>query len=205
MHKFNGLLVKPNPPYDKGVRFLDLIDMAIFDFIIGNADRHHYEVWADQPESMIILLDNAKSFGNPHHDELSILAPVAQCCLLRRSTFDRLVELKELVSLLPQSSNDNPKPKTAISAFWRQIERGYFLKRKPQKGRTNDEDADRSNSHGPYLAHFAQEAHRSDQSANADNLPNADKVCPGARARRCHRRELEAPGIVARATFLFIF
>ena len=117
MHKLNGLLVKPNPPYDKGVRFLDLIDMAIFDFIIGNADRHHYEVWADQPESMIILLDNAKSFGNPHHDELSILAPVAQCCLLRRSTFDRLVELKELVSLLPQSFNDNPKPKMAISAL----------------------------------------------------------------------------------------
>ena len=39
MHTLNGLLVKPNPPYDKGVRFLDLIDMAIFDFIIGNADR----------------------------------------------------------------------------------------------------------------------------------------------------------------------
>ena len=108
VHEWNSLLVKPNPPYDKGVRFLDLIDMAIFDFIIGNADRHHYEVWADQPDSMIILLDNAKSFGNPHHDELSILAPVAQCCLLRRSTFDRLVELKELVLFLSLSSNDSP-------------------------------------------------------------------------------------------------
>ena len=69
------------------------MDTAIFDFIIGNADRHHYEVFAEQPDSMILLLDNAKSFGNPEHDEMSILKPITQCCLLRKSTFERWVEL----------------------------------------------------------------------------------------------------------------
>ena len=82
-------IVKRNAPYDKGPRLLDLMDTAIFDFIIGNADRHHYEVFAEQPDSMVLLLDNAKSFGNPEHDEMSILAPINQCCLLRKSTFER--------------------------------------------------------------------------------------------------------------------
>lgn len=81
--------VKKSPPYDKGPRLLDLMDTAIFDFIIGNADRHHYEVFAEQPDSMVLLLDNAKSFGNPEHDEMSILKPITQCCLLRKSTFER--------------------------------------------------------------------------------------------------------------------
>lgn len=87
--KLKPTVVKRNAPYDKGPRLLDLMDTAIFDFIIGNADRHHYEVFAEQPDSMVLLLDNAKSFGNPEHDEMSILAPINQCCLLRKSTFER--------------------------------------------------------------------------------------------------------------------
>lgn len=46
--------------YKKGNRLLDLIDAAVFDYLIGNADRHHYEVFADFPDSIIILLDNGK-------------------------------------------------------------------------------------------------------------------------------------------------
>lgn len=86
--------VKKTAPYDSGNRLLDLIDTAIFDFLIGNADRHHYEVFANIPDSMIILMDNAKAFGNPNLDELSILAPLRQCCLIRLSTFERLATLK---------------------------------------------------------------------------------------------------------------
>jgi len=102
--------VKKSPPYDKGPRLLDLMDTAIFDFIIGNADRHHYEVFAEQPDSMVLLLDNAKSFGNPEHDELSILAPITQCCLLRKSTFDRLTELKGglLTKMLIEATKTDP-------------------------------------------------------------------------------------------------
>lgn len=46
--------------YKKGNRLLDLIDAAVFDYLIGNADRHHYEVFADFPDSIVILLDNGK-------------------------------------------------------------------------------------------------------------------------------------------------
>lgn len=89
---------------------LDLMDTAVFDFIIGNADRHHYEVFADQSDSMVLQLDNAKSFGNPHHDELSILAPISQCCLLRKSTFERLVELKGglMTKMLIEATKTDP-------------------------------------------------------------------------------------------------
>ena len=82
--------VVKKPPYDKGPRLLDLMDAAIFDFLIGNADRHHYEFIRNEETSMVVNLDNGKSFGNPHHDELSILAPITQCCMLRRSTYIRI-------------------------------------------------------------------------------------------------------------------
>uniref|UniRef100_A0A3P8XRK4 FAM20 C-terminal domain-containing protein n=1 Tax=Esox lucius TaxID=8010 RepID=A0A3P8XRK4_ESOLU len=83
--------VKKMPPYDAGPRLLDVIDTAIFDYLIGNADRHHYESFQDDGgASMLILLDNAKSFGNPALDERSILAPLYQCCMVRVSTWNRL-------------------------------------------------------------------------------------------------------------------
>ncbi|KAE8610409.1 hypothetical protein XENTR_v10012112 [Xenopus tropicalis] len=87
--------VKKTSPYDSGPRLLDVIDTAIFDFLIGNADRHHYESFQDdEGGSMLILLDNAKSFGNPLVDERSILAPLYQCCIIRVSTWNRLSHLK---------------------------------------------------------------------------------------------------------------
>lgn len=58
-------------------RLLDLIDVAIFDFLIQNGDRHHYETRGDR----IILIDNGKGFGNPNVDFIDILAPLYQCCV----------------------------------------------------------------------------------------------------------------------------
>uniref|UniRef100_A0A8C3WIM9 FAM20B glycosaminoglycan xylosylkinase n=1 Tax=Catagonus wagneri TaxID=51154 RepID=A0A8C3WIM9_9CETA len=87
--------VKKTSPYDSGPRLLDIIDTAVFDYLIGNADRHHYESFQDdEGASMLILLDNAKSFGNPSLDERSILAPLYQCCIIRVSTWNRLNSLK---------------------------------------------------------------------------------------------------------------
>lgn len=87
--------VKKTSPYDSGPRLLDIIDTAVFDYLIGNADRHHYESFQDdEGASMLILLDNAKSFGNPSLDERSILAPLYQCCIIRVSTWNRLNYLK---------------------------------------------------------------------------------------------------------------
>ncbi|XP_050099471.1 glycosaminoglycan xylosylkinase homolog isoform X2 [Anopheles aquasalis] len=65
---------------------LDLIDAAVFDFLIQNGDRHHYET----RDGRLLLLDNGKGFGNPFVDHLDILAPLYQCCMIRDTTWKRL-------------------------------------------------------------------------------------------------------------------
>ncbi|KAM9210862.1 extracellular serine/threonine protein kinase FAM20C isoform 2-T2 [Dugong dugon] len=83
--------VKQTPPYDSPQRILDLMDMTIFDFLMGNMDRHHYETFEKfGNETFIIHLDNGRGFGKHSHDELSILVPLQQCCRIRRSTYLRL-------------------------------------------------------------------------------------------------------------------
>lgn len=67
-------------------RLLDLIDASIFDYLIQNGDRHHYETRGDR----LVLIDNGKAFGNPSKDYFDILAPLYQCCILRKTTWDRL-------------------------------------------------------------------------------------------------------------------
>ncbi|XP_075375288.1 pseudokinase FAM20A isoform X2 [Mycteria americana] len=68
-------------PYSSGNRLLNIIDMAIFDFLIGNMDRHHYEMFTKFGDDGFLLhLDNARGFGRHSHDETSILAPLSQCC-----------------------------------------------------------------------------------------------------------------------------
>ncbi|XP_020279625.1 glycosaminoglycan xylosylkinase isoform X2 [Pseudomyrmex gracilis] len=63
-------------------RLLDLIDTAIFDFLMDNGDRHHYELAQNNFHNpAILLIDNGKSLGNPDVDHLDILAPLYQCCI----------------------------------------------------------------------------------------------------------------------------
>lgn len=105
--------VTKTPPYDSGPRLLDIMDTAMFDFLIGNADRHHYETVKDEGDKgMLLHLDNAKSFGNPHHDEISILAPIYQCCRIRRSTWNRFRSISKqktpLSEILRKSTKDDP-------------------------------------------------------------------------------------------------
>ncbi|XP_062443944.1 extracellular serine/threonine protein kinase FAM20C [Rhea pennata] len=83
--------VKQTPPYNSGTRILDIMDMTIFDFLMGNMDRHHYETFEKfGNETFIIHLDNGRGFGKYSHDELSILVPLNQCCRIRKSTYLRL-------------------------------------------------------------------------------------------------------------------
>ncbi|XP_008434654.1 extracellular serine/threonine protein kinase FAM20C [Poecilia reticulata] len=83
--------VKQTPPYDSGSRLLDVMDMTVFDFLMGNMDRHHYETFEKfGNETFIIHLDNGRGFGKHSHDETSILAPLLQCCRVRKSTHLRL-------------------------------------------------------------------------------------------------------------------
>nr|XP_023011969.1 glycosaminoglycan xylosylkinase homolog [Leptinotarsa decemlineata] len=70
-------------------RLHDLIDISIFDFLIQNGDRHHYETLDDT----VLWLDNGKGLGNPNTHHIDILAPLYQCCILRRETWKTLLKL----------------------------------------------------------------------------------------------------------------
>ncbi|NXU13761.1 FA20A Pseudokinase, partial [Pardalotus punctatus] len=83
-------------PYSTSNRLLNIVDMAIFDFLTGNMDRHHYEMFTKFGDDGFLLhLDNARGFGRHSHDEISILAPLSQCCIIKRTTFLRLQLLAE--------------------------------------------------------------------------------------------------------------
>ncbi|XP_069973537.1 extracellular serine/threonine protein CG31145-like [Penaeus vannamei] len=85
-------LVQEVHPYTDGRRLLDLADMAVLDFLIGNMDRHHYETFKMfGNNSAPIHLDHGRGFGRAFHDELSILAPLRQCCVVRLSTLTTLL------------------------------------------------------------------------------------------------------------------
>uniref|UniRef100_A0A1I8HKK1 Fam20C domain-containing protein n=1 Tax=Macrostomum lignano TaxID=282301 RepID=A0A1I8HKK1_9PLAT len=84
---------------------LDLIDTSILDFLLGNADRHEFETAAGiGGQQLVVTLDNGKGLGNPYHDELSILAPLQQCCRLRTSTNSRLLALQGLLGAATQAA-----------------------------------------------------------------------------------------------------
>ncbi|XP_069604797.1 pseudokinase FAM20A [Ranitomeya imitator] len=83
--------VKQLPPYNNTHRLLAMMDLAIFDFLIGNMDRHHYEIFTRFGDDGFLLhLDNARGFGRHSRDEISILAPLFQCCLVKDDTWQRL-------------------------------------------------------------------------------------------------------------------
>lgn len=68
--------VRKAPPYDDQSYLLQLIDMCIFDFLMGNMDRHHYETFIELNDSFFIHLDHGRGFGRPFHDE-------CKCCFCR--------------------------------------------------------------------------------------------------------------------------
>ncbi|XP_030285596.1 BAR/IMD domain-containing adapter protein 2-like 2 [Sparus aurata] len=83
--------VKKTPPYDKGTRLVDFIDLVVLDFLMSNMDRHHYETFEKFGNNTFLLhLDNGRAFGRHSKDEPSILAPLEQCCRIRRTTWLRL-------------------------------------------------------------------------------------------------------------------
>jgi len=111
--KYCDNVVKKEPPYDEGRRLLDLIDMAILDFFIGNMDRHHYETFKHFGNDTFPLhLDHGRGFGQPYHDELSCLAPLSQCCTIRQSTLRKVLSFTQqnqsLSSLMRKSLSVDP-------------------------------------------------------------------------------------------------
>uniref|UniRef100_A0A8C7XCQ0 FAM20C golgi associated secretory pathway kinase a n=1 Tax=Oryzias sinensis TaxID=183150 RepID=A0A8C7XCQ0_9TELE len=67
--------VKQTPPYDRGSRLLDVMDMTIFDFLMGNMDRHHYETFEKfGNDTFIIHLDNGRGVKRSTYLRLQLLA-----------------------------------------------------------------------------------------------------------------------------------
>lgn len=93
VYKDYCLIIRSGKTYKDESRLLDLIETSVFDFLIGNGDRHHYELF-DADFATVLLIDNAKSFGNPYVDHIDILAPLYQCCRIRERFVARLVALK---------------------------------------------------------------------------------------------------------------
>ncbi|PIK54939.1 putative extracellular serine/threonine protein kinase FAM20C [Apostichopus japonicus] len=82
--------------YSTGRRMLDIIDLAIFDFLMGNMDRHSYYVFKYFGNySTIFNFDHGRGFGRYQTDELSCLVPLTQCCIIRKSTYQRLLILQK--------------------------------------------------------------------------------------------------------------
>lgn len=54
--------VKSTKQYNPEIstRLLDLIDSVVFDFLLDNGDRHHYEVPLGLTPSSVFLFDNGK-------------------------------------------------------------------------------------------------------------------------------------------------
>lgn len=106
-------MVRDIPPYDSGRRLLDLMDMSVFDFLTGNMDRHHYETFrVFGNDTFPLHLDHGRGFGKPFQDELSILAPVLQCCLMRQSTLSTLLRFhsgpRKLSTAMRESMSKDP-------------------------------------------------------------------------------------------------
>merc|ERR1719187_2555385 len=88
-------VVKDVHPYNYGRRLLDVMDMSIFDFLMGNMDRHHYETFKSFGNNTFpVILDNGRGFGKASHDEMSILAPLYQCCMIRQSALSTLLSYR---------------------------------------------------------------------------------------------------------------
>jgi len=91
--------VSSRAEYQNMRRMLDLMDLSVFDYLISNMDRHHYEIFevdnSDNDDSFTITLDNGRGFGTPRKDEESILAPLYHCCLIRLSTLLTLFQFHD--------------------------------------------------------------------------------------------------------------
>ncbi|XP_063164205.1 extracellular serine/threonine protein kinase FAM20C-like [Candoia aspera] len=105
--------VRKTPPYNNTARLLSLIDMHLLDFLMGNMDRHHYETFEKFGNNTFFLhLDNGRGFGRHSHDEMSILTPLQQCCIIKKSTFLRLqllaTEAYRLSDIMRESLASDP-------------------------------------------------------------------------------------------------
>uniref|UniRef100_A0A915HKZ0 FAM20 C-terminal domain-containing protein n=1 Tax=Romanomermis culicivorax TaxID=13658 RepID=A0A915HKZ0_ROMCU len=102
---------------------LDIIDASILDFLTGNQDRHHFEfVRGSKNHHFLMHIDNGRSFGRSDMDDLDILAPLWQCCLIKSTTFETIMKfydepIKLSLNLNESMSEDPLMPLLADKHF----------------------------------------------------------------------------------------
>lgn len=129
--------VKSKKKFAHGRKILDMVDLHIMDFLIGNQDRHHFEsfdVFEDAPP-YTIHLDNGRAFGKTTFDDEDILLPLRQCCVIRSSTLVKLMALytgdKGLTEKLHESMSQDPIQPILAYKHYPAIERrlNYVMKK----------------------------------------------------------------------------
>ncbi|CAK9300537.1 unnamed protein product [Gordionus sp. m RMFG-2023] len=111
---------------------LDIIDIAIYDFLLDNIDRSSFEYMETQetlddiPFSLI-MIDSGNCFPDPNVDTFTTLAPLYQCCKLRRSTYERLKLLQngQFVSAFNLSLSADMLHPFLIEPHWIALNRRY--------------------------------------------------------------------------------
>ena len=73
-------------------RILDIVETSILDFLIQNTDRHSYEYVDQEEDGAVLLIDQGKGFrkNSSHYDDMALLTPLIQCCVLRDTTSEHL-------------------------------------------------------------------------------------------------------------------
>ncbi|XP_065321980.1 uncharacterized protein LOC135929365 [Gordionus sp. m RMFG-2023] len=120
---------------------MDIIDMAIYDFLLDNIDRSSFEYLKHEDKKKngfmprthdaipisLIMIDSGNCFPDPNVDTFTTLAPLYQCCKLRRSTYERLKLLKNgrFIKSFNLSLSEDMLHPFLTAPYWIALERRY--------------------------------------------------------------------------------
>lgn len=79
-------------PYNKDRYYYDLFDFSVLDTLMYHYDSKHYSINDNsKARGLTVRLDHGRAFCAHDRDEEKVfLAPVKQCCTVRRSTYESL-------------------------------------------------------------------------------------------------------------------
>ena len=83
------------PPYNNDYNFLYILDMAVQDFLTQSKNSKHNVMYLDNSNTDYINLDIDKGKGFCSYDDDLLLAPIYQCCKIRKTVYETLVNLKD--------------------------------------------------------------------------------------------------------------
>lgn len=81
-------------PYEQDYYYYDIFDFAVLDTLMYHFDSKHYAIDdKSKAEGLTIRLDHGRAFcAYDRDDEQIFMAPITQCCTLRKSTYNKLVK-----------------------------------------------------------------------------------------------------------------